>query len=171
LTPKFTSYNYHGGEAVVTGEKFTVVGTNADNGAVTLKINNYAITDKSKQDIELTYPGGYTAKIKVTPKLNKPKFWQNTKQISLQRNDVYSDGRVDVAVLTPTAAQITEVKVNGNNQNLFALRKIQNGSYAIGFKDWIISDRIKKSANIKLDIYLAGAAAPSGSVTVKAAIG
>jgi len=62
-------------------------------------------------------------------------------------------------------ATIKSVKINGTNATLYSVRKIQNGSYAIGFLDQQIRN-VKNGGNIKLDIFFEGSDVPV-SITVK----
>ena len=88
----------------------------------------------------------------------------------MQKNDVYSEWRIDIAVKSPAAARITDVKIKGTaNNGLYQIRKVQDGSYAIGFKNHTIG-KVKKSAAVTLNVYLAGSDKPVAiSITVAAA--
>jgi len=178
LTPKFTNYRYIGGDVSLkagagNNDRFEIVSVNRLNGAVTLRmkdVENGIYKPRTKQSVSLVYSderGDYTAKsLGITPKYVKPKLSQSTKEIKLQKNDVYSEGRVDLAVISPGATKITDVKIDGAaHNNLYQIRKVQNGSYAIGFKDRVVGN-VNKGAGIKLNVYLAGSDKPM-TISVK----
>lgn len=172
LTPRFTNYNYHAGAAVtVDNPIFEVVNVN-QNGVVTLRLKEVLdgeFIPRIKQSVTLTYSderGQWrSSPVNITPKQTKVKLYQNTKQISLQKNDVYSEGQLDISVISPSAARITDVRIRGTNEYLYSIRRIQNGSYVIGYKDHQIG-KVSNKTNLTLDIYLAGSNTPV-STTVK----
>jgi uncharacterized protein YjdB len=174
LTPKFTNGNYNGSEAMLdaaSNEIFEIVGQSQTTGAVTLRIkDDVTVRPGTKQPVTLTYPGlGASLAVRITLRQLKPSLAASVKQVELLRNDRYSEGRVDIAVRKPAAGQIERVEIKGEASNLYKIREIQNGSYALGFRnDWAVVNA-KQSANVKLDVYMAGSSAPV-TVTVKVVV-
>ena len=191
LTPKFTNFSYGG--ATVTLEpgkrdnaKFMIVpgSLNTQTGSVKLRLADAASKPVTGQYVVLTYTDGRgsydTTAIKITPKQLKPKISQSVKQITLQKNDLFSEGRIDVSVTSPAGARIESVEVNSVYARLYNARKIQGGSWAIGYArydkggrviDQAYGDAIGKVKNgtIKLDVRFAGGAKPV-TISVKMVI-
>ena len=180
LTPKFTNINYHtgaeGARVALEGDSNFEIVQISQKGAVTLKMKEDAVLSKAvkpgvKQKISLTFSedgeNSVTAAKTITPKQGKATFVRSTKQIDLQKNDRYSEGRIDISVKSPVAAKIADVKVKGAHANLYSVRKIRDGSYAIGFKDSKIG-AVGKGASIKLNVYFTGSDTPA-AVSVKVA--
>jgi len=90
----------------------------------------------------------------------KPRL-QSTKLITLQKNDVHSEGVVDITVLNPPAARIVDVRIGVASTDLYGIRMIRNGRYAVGFKDQYI-DNMGKGGKLRLDVYFEGSATPVG---------
>jgi hypothetical protein len=172
LTPNFTNFNYTGGDVAVSNDYFEIVEVNS-SGAVTLRISGEAEKSTIKQSVSLVYAdaGGHlwnSNPINITPKQGKITLTQSTKQIKLQSNDIYSEGWVDISVSNPSTVQISDVKLGSAFANLYAIRRVQHGNYAIGFKDNIACD-VGKGANVKLDVYFEGLSTPT-TLTVKVAV-
>ena len=121
--------------------------------------------------------------IKIAPKQTNPKLALSTGTIALQRNDKYSEGRLDIAVRSPAAAEVSRVEVRpvavkatgsapaATHADFFETRKVQDGSWAVGFKTGAggkaIDGRVahanpgrSKTTAIKLDVYLVGSDKP-----------
>ena len=185
LTPAFTNYNYGGagvtvhdsdGTAAPPESAFFKVISVSQSGVVVLGLMpGVTYTPGQKKSVVLKYSDArgdyYTKAISITPKQAKPKLSQSVKQINLQKNDVYSEGRVDIFVKSPAAARIDRVEIKGAaHSSLYQIRTAQNGSYAIGFKDHMIGAKVGKGAKVKLDVYFAGSDKPV-SIPVKIAVG
>ncbi len=162
LTPAFTGCHYGGGAVTVSHEDFEISGS-TPSGVVTLRMKDIAEKSKTRQSLAITYstPGGdiVSASVLVTPAQSKPKLYQSSKQLFLQRNDVYSEAVLDIAILSPGSATIADVRVNAKHAHLYDVRKVQNGTYALGFKDHAIGN-VGKGAAILLDVYARGTAVP-----------
>jgi len=162
LAPKFTNYGYCGGDVRIDNDNFEIVSVDPA-GAVTLRMKDVPVKVKTGQRIVLTYSdtrGSYASgAIVITPGQVKPLIYKSVKTIDLQKNDRYSEGMLDLAVMHPEKAVISSVEISGAEAALYSIRKVQNGSYAIGFKDNVIGKDIK-SSTIKLDVYLAGSDKP-----------
>lgn len=173
LTPVFNNYSYRGERVSVDNPNFEIVGVNA-KGAVTLRLKDAALKPRTKQTLALSYTGARGAVVSkpvgITPKQLTPKFTLSAHQITLQKNDVYSEGQIGIAVKSPAGARIGRVEINpkDKNQALYDLRKVQNGRYAIGYKGHVIG-RVGKGASIKLNVYFEGSETPA-SVTVKISV-
>ena len=187
LTPKFANYKYKGGDvALIDGtgdnDKFVIAGVNRANGAVTLKLKNVAegaFKPRTKQTVTLAFSderGGYASKtIMITPKHVNPKMTRSGTQINLQKNDIYSSGRLDLSISGPATAKISKVEIKkAAHGNLYQIREIQNGSYAIGFRENALGvpeiRKVGKGATVQLNVYFAGSDKPM-STSVKIAVG
>ncbi|MCL2112237.1 MAG: hypothetical protein FWH32_08375 [Clostridiales bacterium] len=194
LTPRFTSFNYAGGNVMIEdsdiGAAFEVASGPNASGVVTLRMKDLPIKPRGVQTFILIYEDAMgnrcNGTVNITPRQGKARFTQSAKSVALQRNDVYSESRIDVSVRTPATAKISHIEVRptretakaANHAEAFTARRLQDGSWAIGFKDSDIDSRLlhtnalkSKTTSIKLNIYIAGSDAVAGTVTVKVAVG
>ncbi|MDR0220459.1 MAG: Ig-like domain-containing protein [Lachnospiraceae bacterium] len=177
LTPKFANYRYSGGAPTLdpaSDAVFKIVGIST-SGAVTLQMKDGEDKPIGTHKVTLTYTDGSASfsnerAVNVATKRLKPTLSQSVKQIELQRNDKYSEGRVDIAVKKPAAAQIARVEIKGEEHNgLYRIRPIQDGSLAIGFASEQAAFDAGDGASIALNVYLAGSNTPV-TVTVKVVV-
>lgn len=165
LTPVFNNYSYRGEDVSVDNPNFDIVGVSA-KGAVTLRLKDAAPKLRTKQTLTLSYTGARGAvaskPISITPKQLTPKFTLSAKQITLLKNDRYSEGQIALTVKSPAGARISRVEISPKDKNraLYDMRKVQNGSYAIGYKDHVIG-KVGKGASLKLDVYFEGSDTPA----------
>jgi murein DD-endopeptidase MepM/ murein hydrolase activator NlpD len=158
LTPRFTNYNYTGNMPTIDNDNFEIVSVSS-TGVVTLRMKDAAVKPRTRQAVILTYDGWNSNSINITPRHVNPRLTRSTSQITLQANDIHSEGRIDISVQSPVAARISNVEIRGAHANLYSIREIQNGSYAIGFKDGQIGN-VGRGASIRLNVYLFGSDVP-----------
>lgn len=175
------------------GKNVKEAGTGADNEYFDVKWSGNAYTLKLKSSAKINHLADkFSVGIKVndTLKTDKPvnlsvnmgsaKLSQSTKAVIMSSQDRYSEGVVEIGVITTDVSGIDKVEIvspvdKNTKKEYFDVKALGGGKYAIVYKDNMI--RSTKGGTVKLNVYLkgnntAGTAKekPNGKLSVKVAV-
>ena len=154
------------------GKNVKEAGTGADNEYFDVKWSGNAYTLKLKSSAEINHvTDKFSVGIKVndTLKTDKPvnlsvnmgsaKLSQSTKAVIMSSQDRYSEGVVEIGVITDDVTGIDKVEIvspvdKNTNKEYFDVKALGGGKYAIVYKDGKIP--AAKGGTVKLNVYLKG---------------
>jgi len=175
LTPGFTNYNRNSDTGKITIKDaensafYIVPGSETPNGTVTLRMKEVdkdgktIIKPTTRQNVTLVYDGIESVPIGITPRQVRPKLQFNNRILLLSR-DAYCEDIVKIGIINPASATISGVEIDGKRNNeLYTIRKVQDGSFAIGFNlddKGQIDPRTGQGGNVRLNVSFQGSDNP-----------
>ena len=136
-----------------------------DKFSVGIKVNDTLKTDKPAN---------------LTVNMGKATLSQSTNEVVMSSQDRYSEGVVEIGVMTADVSGIDKVEIvspvdKNTKKEYFDVKALGGGKYAIVYKDNMI--RSTKGGTVKLNVYLKGnntagtaKAKPNGKFSIKVTV-